>query len=186
MPDPSPAVLVVDDQESPRRCLVRVLEHRGCRVLAAADGLRFADAEPALLCVFLDLSMPRMGGAEVLRRLRAAGRDTPVVLMSGFSEAEWWPRWRPSSASRHFRVRPWDGLSARSPRSARSCSTHSLTRAFVMYAIATSNTRSETSFSGPLHRADRIEVRWIARRAPSARRGRRGYRDPTPGRVRPP
>ena len=88
MPDPSPAVLVVDDQESPRRCLVRVLEHRGCRVLAAADGLRFADAEPALLCVFLDLSMPRMGGAEVLRRLRAAGRDTPVVLMSGFSEAE--------------------------------------------------------------------------------------------------
>jgi two-component system, cell cycle sensor histidine kinase and response regulator CckA len=36
--------------------------------------------------VLLDLNMPRLDGAETLRRMRERGLDIPVVLASGFDE----------------------------------------------------------------------------------------------------
>jgi CheY-like chemotaxis protein len=36
--------------------------------------------------VLLDISMPRIGGQETLRRIRAMRPDLPVIMMSGYTE----------------------------------------------------------------------------------------------------
>jgi len=65
--------------------LVRIrLERAGLRVVAAHDGedaLRLARELKPRLAV-LDLSMPKLGGLEVLGALREDGADTRVVLLT--------------------------------------------------------------------------------------------------------
>jgi CheY-like chemotaxis protein len=39
-------------------------------------------------CVLLDLTMPALGGEQVLGELRRMGLATPVVLMSGYDAQE--------------------------------------------------------------------------------------------------
>jgi PAS domain S-box-containing protein len=84
-------VLVVDDDEPVRHVAQRYLERLGFRVEAAADGdealarLGNAAAGP-IACVLLDLNMPRLDGAETLRRMKESGLEIPVVLASGFDE----------------------------------------------------------------------------------------------------
>jgi CheY-like chemotaxis protein len=41
-----------------------------------------------LSAVVLDFSMPNMGGQEVLPQLREIRKDIPVIVSSGYSEAE--------------------------------------------------------------------------------------------------
>ena len=41
-----------------------------------------------IVCVLLDLTMPRMGGDEALDELRRVRRDVPVILSSGYSEED--------------------------------------------------------------------------------------------------
>ena len=41
-----------------------------------------------MTAVLLDLSMPRMGGAETVRHLRQRSPELPVVLMSGYTEQD--------------------------------------------------------------------------------------------------
>jgi len=63
----------------------------GFEVLQAADGpsaLELAERGERLDVVLLDLTMPRMSGGEVLRRLAAMRPGLPVVLTSGYSESE--------------------------------------------------------------------------------------------------
>lgn len=84
-------VLVVDDDEGVRTLLSWRLEADGCTVALAADGpaalAGLARHRPDL--VVLDLSLPGLGGLEVLRRVRAgaAGADVdaavPVIVLSG-------------------------------------------------------------------------------------------------------
>jgi DNA-binding response OmpR family regulator len=79
-----PLVLVADDDED-ILTLVRIrLERAGFRVVAAHDGeeaLRLARELRPRLAV-LDLSMPRLGGLDVLAALRGDGADTQIVLLT--------------------------------------------------------------------------------------------------------
>ncbi|WP_459871637.1 ATP-binding protein [Endothiovibrio diazotrophicus] len=81
-----PRVLVIEDDESMRRYLKRVMEAEGFRVALAADGeagIRSAiEQQPAL--ILLDLMMPRVDGFEVTRRLRgeASLGNTRIILMT--------------------------------------------------------------------------------------------------------
>jgi two-component system, cell cycle sensor histidine kinase and response regulator CckA len=81
-------VLVVDDEAIVRRNLRRVLELRGHVVEEAPDGVtglaRVEAFHPDV--IVLDMTMPDVDGAEVLRRLRARGSRVPVVLSSGYME----------------------------------------------------------------------------------------------------
>ncbi len=80
-------MLVVDDEPLVRSALQRMLRQIGCEVILAEDGfqaLRELDASARIDGVLLDLAMPGMGGAEVLRRMVAAGSTTPVYVLSGF------------------------------------------------------------------------------------------------------
>lgn len=88
----SARVLVVDDEDEPRRVFRLALEHGGFVVSEAVDGedaIRvFKEQAEAIDCVLLDLSMPRLGGHEVFHELRRLREDVPVVLVSGYSEQE--------------------------------------------------------------------------------------------------
>jgi CheY-like chemotaxis protein len=86
---PSLLVLVVDDVESVRRLIRRVLEHAGHRVLEASDGvgaLACLAANPAVELVLTDLRMPNMDGWELATRLAGRSPRVPVLFMSGFDE----------------------------------------------------------------------------------------------------
>jgi PAS domain S-box-containing protein len=83
-------VLVVDDEDSVRRTVSRVLAVLGCRVLLAEDGTVAVEcvrnfSKPIDL-VLLDLTMPILDGVQTLHELRRMRPDMPVILMSGFAE----------------------------------------------------------------------------------------------------
>jgi two-component system cell cycle sensor histidine kinase/response regulator CckA len=81
-------VLVVDDEALVRTQLRRSLELRGYTVVEAADGRTalalFADGGARPDVVVLDMTMPDLDGAEVLRLLRATGSRVPVIVSSGY------------------------------------------------------------------------------------------------------
>lgn len=85
-------VLVVDDEQGVRDLISLVLEREGIDVIAACDGreaLRlFAEHGARISAVILDVTMPGMNGDETLRRLREAGLRAPVLVSSGFAEAD--------------------------------------------------------------------------------------------------
>jgi CheY-like chemotaxis protein/tRNA A-37 threonylcarbamoyl transferase component Bud32 len=77
-------VLVVDDNAVVRRHLRGLLEHQGCLVREAGDGLEALASlakEPWDL-VFLDLDMPHLNGIETLKQMAARGIKAPVVLIT--------------------------------------------------------------------------------------------------------
>jgi CheY-like chemotaxis protein len=85
-------VLVVDDEESVRATAQAMLQDHGFAVVAAADGVEgvelFQSRHAELAAVLLDMSMPRMGGEEAFRLMRAVDPSVPVLLMSGYDESE--------------------------------------------------------------------------------------------------
>src|SRR2546426_405297 len=82
---PHPMVLVVDDDPELREIYAAYLEDEGFTVARAADGLeallQIKRARPA--SVVLDLLMPRLGGLEALRRIKAFDPSIVVVVVTG-------------------------------------------------------------------------------------------------------
>jgi DNA-binding response OmpR family regulator len=85
-----PVVLLVDDDDAIRRAVGAGLELEGFRVVRASGGraaLAAAESvEPAV--ILLDLAMPDLDGLEVLRRLRSAGNDVPVCVLSARDDVD--------------------------------------------------------------------------------------------------
>ncbi len=80
-------VLVVEDEPNVAIALRDSLESEGYVVETAADGgegfrLASAGGEAAPDLVMLDLMLPRMSGLEVCQRLRAAGVETPIIMLT--------------------------------------------------------------------------------------------------------
>ena len=77
-------ILVVDDDPAVRDSLRRSLAFNGYEVEVAGDGQRALTAialrRPDL--VVLDVMMPGLDGLETCRRLRAAGEDIPVLMLT--------------------------------------------------------------------------------------------------------
>ena len=88
----SGVVLVVDDEKPVRDLVKRVLERNGYTVLLAESGLAAIDLlkrHPGdIALAMLDLSMPQMGGDEVLPELRKIRPEIKVLVSSGYSESE--------------------------------------------------------------------------------------------------
>jgi DNA-binding NtrC family response regulator len=87
-----PQVLVVDDEPMVREVAEAILGRMGLIVVTASDGkeaLRAFSTEPERFAVvLLDLTMPRLSGADTFRQIRAIRPDAAVILMSGYSEEE--------------------------------------------------------------------------------------------------
>jgi two-component system KDP operon response regulator KdpE len=76
-------VLVVDDEPPIRKLLRMGLETQGYQTMDAANAkaaLELMSGKPDL--VILDLGLPDMQGLELLRQIRAAREDLPIVVLS--------------------------------------------------------------------------------------------------------
>ena len=85
-----PSILLIEDDPQIVAVVTELLRDDGWDVTACADGeggLQAAAAEPCDL-VILDRTLPRMDGLEVLERLRAAGCDKPVLILSALGRSE--------------------------------------------------------------------------------------------------
>lgn len=84
-------VLVVEDQAQVRMLAASLLEAAGYDVLEAEDGkeaLRLLDEHPDVDLVLSDVAMPEMSGIELVHALAKRVVPIPVVLMSGFVDAD--------------------------------------------------------------------------------------------------
>ena len=83
-------ILCVEDSRETQQMLTFVLAKAGYEVITAdtgQQGLEKAKAwRPALILV--DMMMPRMSGAEFIRRLRSdfVNRDIPVIVLSAYDD----------------------------------------------------------------------------------------------------
>jgi two-component system, OmpR family, response regulator len=79
-------VLIVEDEAAIARFIARGLAAHGHQVVSAdngEDGVALAlDAIEPIEFVLLDISLPGIDGHEVLRRLRAARPDLPVLMLT--------------------------------------------------------------------------------------------------------
>ena len=86
----SRTVLVVEDDESVRGTIVKVLERQKYQVLQAAhgqEGLRIsADFQGKIDLVISDVMMPILGGREFVERLLAERSESQVLLTSGYTD----------------------------------------------------------------------------------------------------
>ncbi|MCB0221749.1 MAG: MASE1 domain-containing protein [Chrysiogenetes bacterium] len=86
------SVLVVDDEEPVRGFAVRALEDMGLSVLEAADGAaaigKLNELGGKVEAVVLDLTMPKLSGTQLLAEIRKCWESLPVVLVSGFADAQ--------------------------------------------------------------------------------------------------
>ena len=85
-------VLLVDDEPFVRKTTSSMLRKAGYSVLTAADGHEalkvYKEHSSSIICVLLDLTMPRMDGEETFDELRQLGCYVPILLCSGFDSEE--------------------------------------------------------------------------------------------------
>ena len=81
-------ILIVEDEENIVDILAFNLKREGYETMEAMDGaagLELAlERDPDL--ILLDLMLPKMDGFEVCRRIREAGRTTPVIMLTAREE----------------------------------------------------------------------------------------------------
>jgi DNA-binding response OmpR family regulator len=84
----SELILLVDDEPSITDLARMYLERDGYRIHAAADGESALEAaakqKPAL--IVLDVMLPKVDGFDVCRRLRSAGDQVPIIMLTARDE----------------------------------------------------------------------------------------------------
>jgi len=83
-PKLDPVVCIVDDDESVRKALSRLVESMGMRAEAFASPADFLDraVEEQIACLLLDIQLPGMDGFELRDRTVEAGLDSPVIFIT--------------------------------------------------------------------------------------------------------
>ena len=86
----TPRILVIDDDKDNHRFLTRVLEHEGYEVALAQSGIDgiqlLQEFKPHL--VVLDINMPGMDGLALVKALRSAKIDIPVIFLTAMSDVD--------------------------------------------------------------------------------------------------
>lgn len=88
MTEPRSVVFIVDDDESVREGLGRLLGSVGLAFEAFPSGQAFLDArrDDTPGCLVLDVRLPGLGGLELQQRLLGAGVPRPIVFLTGHGD----------------------------------------------------------------------------------------------------
>ncbi len=79
----NPAILVACDEPPVRHLLREILATRGCQVFEAGDGLEAVAGieRQTLSLALLKLDLPGMDGRDIIRRVREAGSNLPLIAL---------------------------------------------------------------------------------------------------------
>ncbi|MDQ3339864.1 MAG: response regulator [Myxococcota bacterium] len=79
-------VLVIDDEDMVRDVVARMIEDLGYAAVTAPDGMTGLEVvqQQTVDAVLVDLTMPRMNGADVVAALRESRPELPIVLCTGY------------------------------------------------------------------------------------------------------
>lgn len=83
-------IYIVDDDDSVRRALGRLIRSEGLQSEAFASGESFLAALPddAKGCVIMDIRMPGLTGYDIQQRLRKSKQKIPVIALSAQDDEE--------------------------------------------------------------------------------------------------
>ena len=75
---------IIDDDESIRRALARLVRSLGMEARAFHSAKEFLDHEDLseVRCMLLDVQLPGMSGLDLYEYMVAAGRDVPVIFIT--------------------------------------------------------------------------------------------------------
>ena len=78
-------VCIVEDDDAVRKSLSRLMRASGFAVRTYATPESFLDVAcpEERTCVLMDITMPRMSGLQLQKRLKDKGIDLPVIAVSG-------------------------------------------------------------------------------------------------------
>jgi two-component system response regulator FixJ len=81
-------IYVIDDDESARMGLGRLLRSAGFQVKIFASAQEFLDHGPGESggLIILDVRMPGINGLELQKRLAAKGSKLPIIFITGFED----------------------------------------------------------------------------------------------------
>jgi FixJ family two-component response regulator len=88
LPDASPTVFVVDDDEYIREALETAIEAAGWRARTFASAELFLACPPAsgASCLVLDVNMPGLGGLDLQTTIADERADMPIIFITGFGD----------------------------------------------------------------------------------------------------
>ena len=80
-----PTVFVIDDDDSVRKSLSRLLRSMGFEVETFASAEQYLEREPyrGIGCIVLDLRMPGLSGTDLQDRLSKAEDSLPIIFITG-------------------------------------------------------------------------------------------------------
>jgi CheY-like chemotaxis protein len=81
-------VLIVDDQDDVREIAAAHIEALGYRSVQAANGHAALGLMDGVELLLIDEAMPGMSGTEVIRGARQRLPDLPIILMTGYADAD--------------------------------------------------------------------------------------------------
>lgn len=86
MPVAVPLVVVVEDDPGSRKTIARVLRTGGFDSVVYESAEAFLDAPPDRppMGLLLDLHLGGMSGLDLLRHMKGAGTDLPVIVITAF------------------------------------------------------------------------------------------------------
>jgi two-component system response regulator FixJ len=85
-----PVIYIVDDEESVRKGLSRLMRSAGmpCRDFASAEQF-LAEMDPQQAgCVLLDITMPRLTGLQLQEELKKRKINLPIIAVSAHDDAD--------------------------------------------------------------------------------------------------
>jgi CheY-like chemotaxis protein len=79
------SILIVEDSQDVRNVMAEIVSGFGYDVAMAGNGLEAMEKLSAgkYDLLITDIGMPKMGGRELVHKLRRAGNDIPVILIAG-------------------------------------------------------------------------------------------------------
>jgi FixJ family two-component response regulator len=102
-------VFIVDDDASVRRSLARLLTSFGFRAETFASAHEFLACDPVEgpACALVDVRMPEISGIDLFERLRADGREVPVIFITGHGDIPM-SVWAMRAGAADFLSKPFD------------------------------------------------------------------------------
>jgi FixJ family two-component response regulator len=109
MPQKSITVYVVDDDESVRRALQRLLRSAGYHAVTFESAEDFIDSTPGRGegCLVLDIRLPGMTGLDLQEKLSSSGAKYAVIFMTAHDNPQWRQRAKRAGAVAYLR-KPFD------------------------------------------------------------------------------